>query len=249
MKTKIANIIKESHKIVVLTGAGISTNAGVPDFRGKNGIYTTGEYDPYKTFDFEYYKTDPSYFFRFALSFLDLLRNVKPTKMHRFLALLEESGKDITVITQNIDMLHEKSGSKNVLNLHGSMKSGYCLNCGKYYNLKEMENILFEKKELRCNKCGGIIKPDVVFFGEPVKYIEESVIKIRTCDLLLILGTSLSISPANILPEYARNDIYKIIINKGDVYYSGGNVIKIDEDLDKMAEFLAKEVLDENIGS
>jgi len=246
MSKKIVDIIKNAKNIVALTGAGISTNAGIPDFRGKNGIYTSGEYDPYKTFDIDYYKIDPSHFFRFAKSFLELLKEAKPTKMHRFLTGLETIGKKVTIITQNIDMLHEKAGSKNVLNLHGSIKSGYCLNCNRRFRFEEMESMLLKTGMLKCPDCNGLIKPDIVFFGEPVQYIKEAIEEIQKCDLLFILGTSLSISPANILPGYAREETYKVIINRGEVYYSGKNVIKIDDDLDSVAEYFTKEIINEN---
>lgn len=213
---KLQKLIDESSYIVALTGAGISTSAGIPDFRGEKGIYSLGLYDPYKTFDIGYFKRDPSYFFNFAREFLKLYEDIKPTEGHKFLAALEKKGRLKAVITQNIDGLHQMAGSKNVIELHGSFRTGHCLSCRKEYGFEWMRKILLEIGQIRC-ECGGIVKPDVVFFGEPVMGIDEAQRHSARADLFLVMGSSLTVQPASILPYLTSGKV--VIINKGEVFF------------------------------
>src|SRR5436190_6299453 len=121
-----AKLIEEAESIGVLTGAGISTNAGIPDFRGPNGLYVTRRYDPDTVFDINYFLMDPEPFYEFARDFVNLEKTIQPTFTHKFLASLEETGKLKGVVTQNIDALHHKAGSKNVYEMHGSFWLSYC---------------------------------------------------------------------------------------------------------------------------
>ena len=127
-------LISEAASIAALTGAGISTNAGIPDFRGPQGLYITRRYDPDKVFDIRAFLEDPNPFFEFAHDFIELEKNLRPTASHHFLSALERQGKFKGVITQNIDGLHQRAGSKNVLEMHGSFLKGYCLKCAQEYS-------------------------------------------------------------------------------------------------------------------
>jgi NAD-dependent deacetylase len=243
----IANLISNAKRITVITGAGISTVSGIPDFRGKMGIYTTGEYDPYKTFDIDYFKQDPSYFQRFAKGFVEILEKAKPSGMHKFIAMLELEGKLEAVITQNIDGLHKKAGNSKIYTVHGTIEQGHCLECHKAYTFKEMKSIYLNDRSPFCNVCGGGIKPDVVFFGEQVMFIKESINAVRNCDLLLICGTSLQVAPVSNFPYYVKPDVGIIVINMGDVMIDNRNVIRINDELEKAAAILFKEVFNEDI--
>ena len=143
-----ARLIHESKKIAVLTGAGISTSAGIPDFRGPQGLYVTKRYDPEKIFDIDYFYQDPEPFFEFARDFIKLEGSLKPTFAHSFLAKLENLGKLSGIITQNIDSLHHQAGSKNVLEMHGSFWTGYCMKCHNPYTFEEMK-IKLVKSEIQ----------------------------------------------------------------------------------------------------
>jgi len=131
--TTVIQLLRQAGRIAALTGAGVSTAAGIPDFRGPRGLYVTRQYDPEKTFDIGYFDRDPTYFFAFARDFVQLVERVKPTLTHRFLAALEAQERLEAVITQNIDGLHQKAGSRRVLEVHGSVRSGHCRACGKAY--------------------------------------------------------------------------------------------------------------------
>lgn len=236
----LKQLIENSNNIVSLTGAGISTNAGIPDFRGPMGIYTTKRYDPDKTFDINYFFVYPEYFYDFARDFLSLLEKAIPTFTHKFLAKLEGVGKLKGVITQNIDMLHERSGNKIVLTLHGSIEKSFCVSCGKEYSLSEMKEKLKFQKVPKCDLCEGLIKPNIVFFGESVHHFDEAVELVKKCDLLLVIGTSLKVYPASLLPQFTNGKV--VIINKGDVslknvkydLYINSDIDEVFKELDKI---------------
>lgn len=227
----LAEIIEDSKRITALTGAGISTGAGIPDFRGNKGIYRTGKYDPDKVFDINYFVKDPGPFYDFARDFLAMLKNAKPTHAHLFLTDLERRGKIEAIITQNIDGLHQRAGSKRVIELHGSFEKGYCMNCNREYSTEEMERLIPKACE-----CGGIIKPDIVFFGEPVKGFYEAKEAVERADLLLVLGSSLAVAPASILPFYCSGKI--VIINKGPVSSMPERATIVNDDIDSFLRSL-----------
>ncbi len=198
--------IEKSNRIGVLTGAGISTDAGIPDFRSPNGIYSTGKYDPVKTFDIEYFKKDPSHFYRFSKELFSLLENAAPTPAHKFLYYLEKENKLLNIITQNIDRLHQKAGNKRVIEIHGGYNKFYCLRCGEEYNIDQVKETILNGKIPYC-KCNGVLKPDVVFFQESVKKIEDCIKTAQESDLFLVIGTSLQVQPAGMIPYYAEKVI------------------------------------------
>jgi NAD-dependent deacetylase len=210
---KLAGLIQNSLRIVALTGAGISTAAGIPDFRGPNGIYVTHQYDPDKTFDIDWFDTDPHYFFEFARDFLTTIDHIHPTRAHAFLAELEQQGLLRSVITQNIDGLHQKAGSRNVIEVHGSFQQGHCRKCGHSYSCDELKHKILTEGVPHCDRCDGVVKPDIVFYGEAVQGMEEAESEARHADLFLAIGTSLSVYPAATLPTFSRGPV--VSINRG----------------------------------
>ncbi|MBN2429547.1 MAG: Sir2 family NAD-dependent protein deacetylase [Deltaproteobacteria bacterium] len=218
---RCAEKIRNAEKMAVLSGAGISTAAGIPDFRGPRGLYVTRRYDPDKVFEISAFRGEPHYFYEFTRDFVTEVRDVKPTFTHYFLAELEKSGPLTGIITQNIDTLHQLAGSRNVLELHGSYRSASCSKCGK--NFDELTYRWWEKAMLEssappvafCSACGGVLKPDIVFFGEMVNGFNAAERLIAECDLLLVLGSSLAVSPASSLPTGTQATT--IVVNSGEV--------------------------------
>lgn len=208
--TKLNKIIKESNRIVFFGGAGVSTESGIPDFRSVDGLYNQ-KYDyPPETIlsgDFFYSKTEEFYrFYRDKMLCLD----AKPNAAHIKLAEMEQNGKLSAIITQNIDGLHQKAGSKRVYELHGSVHRNYCRKCGKLF---DAEYMLKSEGVPHC-PCGGLIKPDVVLYGEQLndEVVNGAVNAIANADTLIIGGTSLVVYPAAGLINYFRGNNL-IIIN------------------------------------
>ena len=237
---KCAQLISEAQAIGVLTGAGISTNAGIPDFRGPKGLYVTRRYDPDKVFDIHHFLIDPAPFYEFARDFVNLEQNIQPTLTHKFLASLEKTGKLKGIVTQNIDALHHKAGSKNVYEMHGSFWQSYCLECGKLYSYQLMKEKLNSTGVPRCS-CRGVIKPDIVFFGEDVKYMSEAAVLAEASDLFFVIGSSCVVYPAATIPTLTRGKI--VTVNKGainlDVYRIA---LRVEDDSDEFFARLAKEL-------
>lgn len=227
---RCASKIRAAENVVALTGAGISTSAGVPDFRGPEGLYATGRYDFEATFTSRGFLCEPSAFYRFTRDALHLVRDVSPTFTHGFLAELERRGDLYTVVTQNVDPLHQQAGSRNVIPVHGGYWTSHCLSCGGEVRFEVLEAMLEEVEVPRCG-CGGLIKPDVVLFGDPVLGMEEATAAVAGSDLLLVLGSSLSVYPAAMLPECAGGEV--VVVNRGPVGLSPArNRFFADADLD-----------------
>jgi NAD-dependent deacetylase len=231
----LTELIGRARHIVALTGAGISTAAGIPDFRGPRGLYVTRQYDPEKTFDIEYFDRDPSYFFAFARDFVQLVERIRPTFTHRFLAALETRGTLDAVITQNIDGLHQKAGSTRVIEVHGSVHSGHCRTCGKTYAYEALKAKILGGEIARCDTCGGIVKPDIVFFGEAVRDMGKASDVAARADLFLVVGSSLTVHPAALLPQYSGGPV--VVVNQGPVEMASSEWLRIDEAAD---EFFAR---------
>lgn len=226
-----AQLIRDAKKIAVLTGAGISTKAGIPDFRGPNGLYVTKRYDPEKVFDIEYFGRDPKPFFDFARDFIHLETTIKPTLAHQFFADLEEEGNLSGIITQNIDSLHQLAGSQHVLELHGSFFKSRCVTCKAEVGWDAFKEIIFKEDVPRC-ACKGVIKPEIVFFGEQVRFLEESVKLAEESDLFFVIGTSCVVYPAALLPSYAAGKI--VVINLSKVQLPVYNVaLSVESDIDQ----------------
>ena len=203
--------IEESHNIVFFCGAGVSTESGIPDFRSVDGLYNQQyAYPPETIISHSFYVRYPEEFYRFYKDRM-LFADAKPNAAHRALAKLEADGRLKAVITQNIDGLHQMAGSREVLELHGSVHRNYCTRCGKFYSL---DDVIRSEGVPRCD-CGGTVKPDVVLYEEGLdsNTLEKSVRYIRQADMLIIGGTSLVVYPAAGLIDYYRGSRL-VLINK-----------------------------------
>ena len=208
--------VEESSNIVAFTGAGVSTESGVKDFRSKDGLYSQKfDYPPETIISHSFYLQNPEYFFRFYREKMMPLE-VEPNITHYTLAKWEQEGRLRAVVTQNIDGLHQKAGSKRVYELHGSILRNYCTRCGKFYPAEFVKNA---PGIPRCS-CGGIVKPDVVLYEEGLnqKVVEGALEAICQADLLLVAGTSLTVYPAaGFLRYYAGNRL--VLINRDPTPY------------------------------
>ncbi len=203
--------VQESKNVVFFGGAGVSTESGIPDFRSVDGLYNQEyDYPPETILSHTFYLKKPKEFYRFYRNKM-LFPAVKPNRAHLALAKLEQEGKVKAVITQNIDGLHQAAGSREVLELHGTVHRNYCERCGKFYS---MDHILSGEGIPRCS-CGGIIKPDVVLYEEGLddSVLSRSIQHIRNADVLIIGGTSLVVYPAAGLIDYYRGNKL-VLINK-----------------------------------
>ena len=226
-----ADLIRRSERVVALTGAGVSTAAGIPDFRGPQGLYVTRRYDPETVFDISAFRRNPAPFYEFTRDFLGVIDTIEPTATHRFLAELEADGSLVAVVTQNIDSLHQKAGSAHVISVHGDYWTSHCLDCCREYDLAQMEKMVHETEIPRCT-CSGVIKPDVVFYGEAVRDLEVAANVVAASDLLLVLGSSLTVYPAAFLPEQAGGEV--VVVNRGEVGLTPGpGRFFVDADLDE----------------
>ena len=208
---ELQNIINKNNNIVFFGGAGVSTESGIPDFRSQDGLYNQKyDYPPETIISHSFYIKHPEEFYKFYRDKM-LCLNAKPNPAHIKLAQLEKIGKIKAIITQNIDGLHQMAGSKNVLELHGSVHRNYCISCGKFYNA---QFILNSKGIPKC-ECGGIIKPDVVLCEESLNedVLIKSVNYISNCDVLIIGGTSLNVYPAAGLIQYFNGNTL-VLINR-----------------------------------
>ena len=220
--------IGESHRIVFFGGAGVSTESGIPDFRSVDGLYSQHfEYPPETIISHSFYLRDPAYFFRFYREKM-LPLGFEPNITHRKLAQWEQEGKLAAVVTQNIDGLHQKAGSRIVYELHGSVLRNYCTKCRKFYSA---EFIRDSKGIPRCS-CGGIVKPDVVLYEEGLDQdtVEKSIMAIRDADLLMVAGTSLTVYPAAGLLRYYRGHRL-VLINRDATPYDGEADLVIHDSL------------------
>ncbi|ARM75233.1 NAD-dependent protein deacetylase [Acidianus manzaensis] len=194
---------------IAFTGAGISTASGIPDFRGPNGIWK--KY-PQELSSIEYFNRDPKGFWDFYSTRMRSLFNSNPNPAHIALAELEKLGLIKAIITQNIDGLHQKAGSQNVIELHGTMKKSYCNSCYKEFDSQEVLNKIDKGENPPKCECGGIIRPYVVLFGEPVTKILEAEKIAMEADLVLAIGSSLTVYPANLIPQIVKERGGKLII-------------------------------------
>ncbi len=208
---KLQKMIDDSEKIVFFGGAGVSTASGIPDFRSSDGIYNQKyPYPPETILSHSFYEKEPEWFYKFYREKM-ICPDAKPNAAHLKLAEMEEKGKLLAVITQNIDGLHTAAGSKCVLELHGSVHRNYCRKCGKLYDahwIMSFSNIP------EC-QCGGRVKPDVVLYEEALdnKTVERSVRAIAAADMLIIGGTSLAVYPAAGLIQYFTGK-YLVVLNR-----------------------------------
>jgi len=200
---QVAEMILESEKAVALTGAGISTESGIPDFRGPQGLWR--QIDP-RTSTIQFFRQFPEIFWQFIVDRLEGMMRAEPNRAHYALAELERMGRLSSIITQNVDGLHFKAGSKNVIELHGNMREAVCLSCGCVLSMEEAMGMV-KRGYLppRCG-CGGVLKPNVVLFNEPLpkEAYRRALLESKSCDLMLVVGTSLQVYPAAYLPVVAK---------------------------------------------
>ena len=209
---KLQKIIDESRNIVFFGGAGVSTESGIPDFRSQDGLYNQKyDYPPETILSHTFFMRKPEEFFKFYRDKM-LCDTAKPNAAHLKLAEMEQTGKLKAVITQNIDNLHQMAGSKNVLELHGSIHRNYCMRCGKFFDAAYVKN---SEGAPKCDECGGLIKPDVVLYEEGLdeNVISKTIHYISQADVLIIGGTSLVVYPAAGLIDYFKGS-HLILINK-----------------------------------
>jgi NAD-dependent deacetylase len=210
----LADLIRAARYCVVFTGAGVSTLSGIRDFRGKNGLYETEEAE--KIFDLHYFLRDPSFYYRHAKNFIYDLEEKKPNIVHAEIARLEAAGLVKAVITQNIDLLHQKAGTKNVIEVHGSPRLHHCLECGAVHSFQEIAAVVRRDELPLCRDCGGNVKPDITFFGEnlPARAVEAAVRESSRADLMVVLGSTLLVQPAASFPLYSlQNGGTLVIVN------------------------------------
>lgn len=223
--------IKGAKYCTVLSGAGVSTLSGIPDFRGKNGLYN--DTDANRIFDIDCFTEDPSLYYKAAASFIYNIDEKEASVVHTVLGALEKRGLVKAIITQNIDMLHQKGGAEKVIEIHGSPESHYCLRCAGIRMLFEEAAALVKAGEFpKCPQCGRILKPAITFFGEnlPIEALRSSMEEAQKSDLMLILGTSLMVNPAASLPQYClRNGGEIIIVNNMPTYLDSRAVLHFDD--------------------
>ena len=237
----LKDMIEESHTIAFFTGAGISTLSGIPDFRSKNGLYSNRYHGkkPEKILHIKYFNKHPEEFYAFYREKL-LIDNIDPNVIHLFISELQQLGKEVTVVTQNIDGLHEKAGSLKIHNLHGTIHKNYCVDCKKEYDIdyiKQTDGIPY------CKECGGIIRPAITFYGEFLdkETFKQARLDTKNADLLIVLGTSLVVYPASEIVSHFRGK-HLVIINKKRTKFNLQANLVIQEDFAKVFNALLKEL-------
>jgi len=233
--SELKSIIDNSSNIVFFGGAGVSTESNIPDFRSNEGLYNTESkfsYPPEVMLSHSFLKDHTEEFFKFYREKM-IFKDAKPNDAHKALAILEQRGKLKAVVTQNIDGLHQEAGSKNVLELHGSIHRNYCDSCGKAYDL----NYVLNSKTIvpKCEDCGGVVRPDVVLYEEALdmEIIDRTVEYVGNADVLIIGGTSLVVYPAASLVRYFRGDKL-VLINKSSTPYDKSADLVINDSIGKV---------------
>jgi NAD-dependent deacetylase len=216
--------------MVVVTGAGISTESGIPDFRSASGIYSNSQ--NVNVFDLNAFIRNPSIFYTFARRFYPQVRDAEPNTAHRALSDWQQRGKDVVVVTQNVDDYHQRAGSSPVYTVHGNYIHSTCQKCGDRVKTETLFPLI-EQEDIPCCSCGGVYKPDITFFGEMLPEYDwnASVEAIGRCDLLLVLGTSLLVHPAASLPGYRSWNARMVIINRDPTPLDSEAQLVIHEDL------------------
>lgn len=234
MYEELKKIIDNSDNIVFFGGAGVSTESNIPDFRSSNGIFNQKEnqtYSPETVVSHNFFMKKTEFFYEFYKDKM-IYKDAMPNKAHKALAKLEKMGKLKAVVTQNIDGLHQMAGSKNVLELHGSIMKNTCTKCGKKFDL---EYIISSNKVPHCDECGSVIKPDVVLYEESLDsdVINSAISYIRQADVLIVGGTSLVVYPASGLINYFRGSKL-ILINKSTTSYDNNADLIINDSIGKV---------------
>ena len=227
----LKQILENATSLVVFTGAGISVPSGIPDFRSADGIYNQKSklrYSPEEIISHSFYVSHPEEFYEFYKEKM-CYPNAKPNAAHKYFADLEKKSVNVTVVTQNIDNLHQAAGSSRVYELHGSVHRNYCERCNRLFGLKYVLNY---KGVPFCDKCHGQIKPDVVLYEEALDEgtITRAISAIMTCDVMVIVGTSLTVYPAAGFIRYFKGK-YLVVINKQETQYDNMCDLVFNEDV------------------
>ena len=243
---KAAQLIKQSKYTVVLTGAGISTPSGIPDFRSPGkGLWTKD--DPLEVASLSTFKYNPEKFFNWLLPLAQHIHDAKPNLAHKALADLEKNNQIKAIITQNIDDLHSRAGSKEILPVHGSLELLVCLSCGEKYDISDYWDAYVEQAVLpRCRKCNALLKPNIVLVEEllPMDVWNRAIAHTEKADLIFVIGSSLQVVPACELPKIAlSNNAHSIIVNLSKTYLDAYADVAIHHDLNEILPLIAAAVL------
>ncbi len=228
-------LYENSRRIVVLTGAGVSTLSGIPDFRSSDGLYSKefGKMRVEEILDIDFFRAHPDIFYDWAREYWFQMDKYEPNIIHRALAEMEKRGKlSEGIFTQNIDSLHQKAGSRKVYELHGSIRSGYCLNCHSYFDYRYMAEAVDSRSVPYCKNCAGLVKPDIVFYGEPLdtSTLMRAENAFRNADLAIVLGSSLVVNPAASLPYIsAREGKDIVIVNRDKTYIDDYAALRFED--------------------
>ncbi len=241
-----AELIRNARRVVVLTGAGISTPSGIPDFRSEGtGLWSRDE--PLEVASLMTFRTRPELFFEWFRPLASQIFNAKPNPAHYALAELEKEGRLHAIITQNIDVLHQKAGAKRVIEMHGTLNTLSCTQCFKQYGYANFLPPFVESGQIpRCPACKAILKPDVILFGEqlPQSAWHEALRESRTCDLMIVAGSSLEVLPVAGLPMQSLDrGAHLIILNNSPTYLNVRADITLLEDVASVIPAIAKQVL------
>lgn len=231
--------IKESNNIVFFGGAGVSTASGIKDFRSVDGLYNESyKYPPEEILSHSFFLKHPKEFYKFYQNKLNCL-NANPNICHKYLTKLEKNGKLKAIITQNIDGLHQKANSQNILELHGTIYQNHCISCNKHYPPEK----IFQSKKIPTCTCGNLIKPDVILYEEPLneEVISKTIKTIQNADLLLVVGTSLTVYPASSFIRYFKGN-HLVIINKDTTPMDNLADLVINDDIKKVFTDLNKQL-------
>ncbi|WP_237036707.1 NAD-dependent protein deacylase [Mediannikoviicoccus vaginalis] len=236
---KLKEIIKKSNNIVFFGGAGVSTASGIPDFRSATGLYNEKNnkgYSPEYMLSHEFFSEHPREFMDYVRNNL-IYEEAKPNKCHLALKKLEDMGKLKGIVTQNIDSLHQLAGSKNVVEIHGNLRDYHCVNCGKYLSFEDMKERDFS---IKCPNCGGVLRPDVVLYGEALdlENINNAINLIENAEILIVGGSSLMVYPAAGFIDYFRGDTL-VLINKTKTSYDSRADFVFYEDIGNTMSQLA----------
>ena len=226
---ELAELIRERQPCVVLTGAGVSTESGIPDFRSPTGVWA--KYDPMEYATISAFRRDPVKVWEFYALRFSVLTRAEPNDGHLALAELERRGLVRAVVTQNIDGLHTRAGSQDVIEVHGSIRTASCLACGTRVPLADVVAALETQPAPPCPSCGEVVKPDVVMFGEllPADAMERASALARRAGLLLVVGSTLEVYPVAALPqETLQAGGALAIVNRGPTPYDGSATLKLD---------------------
>lgn len=241
------SLFAKARRVAVLTGAGVSTLSGIPDFRSSDGLYSKefGHMRVESILDIDFFTEHPDVFYSWAREYWFQMDSFEPNIIHRTLAQMERMGKlSEGIYTQNIDNLHQKAGSKKVYELHGSVKEGYCMKCHSHYGYRFMADAVNSGAVPVCGQCGGLVKPDIVFYGEPLNtsVLMRAENAFASCDLCIVLGSSLVVNPAASLPYItARNGNDIVIVNRDRTYiddYAALRFTDLKAFFEEFAEYL-----------